>query len=391
MTAQPTTAQSKLACLQVTAQAVGRYDGTKDVKPFLEKMDRAKVDGALTNAEAATVANMCFPDNSYVAGWIESKKDEGRLKNLDVWDSEPGDATANPVVPPKPGGLRAALEKRFTLLQTASEAFKALLSVKQQKPGCTFQAYAIRLEQATLRHLSVAHKNIKENNHAIFLEMLDSTLLNHAWEGMLPAYRAPFHQDMEKFKSLEELMTEMQKFEAREGSKLLGPPPPPSPPRVAGVSGQTPQSQQQQSERCRYCGIKNHTKEMCHTRRRDETAGLFREQHPDFPLKSRAERERIKWKQEQKEKKAAGTTTHTGLTPNRNPTGTPPQSYGQPQNMNGQSQCQVSSVFTPRNPPYQASSSHTQQPQLPPHPSLPFQYYGPSHYPNNASSGAPAQ
>ena len=382
-------ATNKLLSFKCVADTVGHYDGTKDVRPFLKKVDTTMVQGGLTNEEAATMASFCFPNESYAYKWLEHKKNQGDLENLDIWNPVAADPNANPPVVERKGGLRAALDNEFSLFMTEAEAQQALLAVKMQKKGTTFQAYAITLEEACLRHMEIAFKDTKANYPVAFKDIFGKTLLNLAWEGMLPEYRAPFHQKLEDFTSLAALIKEMVKFESREGRHLVQGRNQREVPRVAAVTGAAPPAASATGEICAYCGIKNHAKPECKSRIRDEAAGEIRDRHKDYPLKTLAERRKLA-KGKEKNRRAAGATSgKSGAAPPP-----PAQSEGQqravslPQPV--PSQAQVSSAFMPY---FQGAPPLQQYQQQYMDPVGPFQYGGPTvaqQYPGDMP-GAPQQ
>ena len=384
---------NKLLSFKCVADTVGHYDGTKDVRPFLKKVDTTMVQGGLTNEEAATMASFCFPNDSYAYKWLENKKNQGDLENLDIWNPVPADPAANPPVTERKGGLRAALDNEFSLFMTEAEAQQALLAVKTQKRGMTFQTYAITLEEACLRHMEIAFKDTKANYPVAFKDIFNKTLLNLAWEGMLPEYRSPFHQKLEDFGSLAALIKEVIKFESREGRHLVQGRNQRDVPKAAAAMGAAPPAASTPGETCAYCGIKNHTRPECKSRIRDEAAGVVRERHKDYPLKTLAEKKKLglvkgAWKEKEKTKKAAGATPgRTGAAPSP-----PAQSEGHQRAVPLQQPVpplpQVSSAFMPY---FQGAPPQYQQQYV--DPVGPFQYGGPSvaqQYPGDMS-GAPQQ
>ena len=385
-------ATNKLLSFKCVADTVGHSDGTKDVRTFLKKVDTTMVQGGLTNEEAATMASFCFPNDSYAYKWLENKKNQGDLENLDIWNPVAADPTANPPVAERKRGQRAALDSEFTLFMTEAEAHQSLLAVKVQKRGQTFQAYAIALEEACLRHMDIAFKDTKANYPVAFKDIFGKTLLNLAWEGMLPQYRAPFHQKLEDFTTLSALIKEMVKFESREGRHLLLGANQREAPKAAAVLGSTPPAASTMGETCAYCGIKNHTKAECKSRIRDEAAGEFRDRHKDYPLKTLAERRKLaRGKDKDKKKAASATSGKSGAVP-------PPPAQSESQQRAGPlpqpvpTLPQVSSAFMPV-PYFQGAPPFQQYQQQYSDPVGPFQYGGPTvaqQYPGDMP-GAPPQ
>ena len=393
---QQAAATNKLLSFKCLADTVGKFEGTTDVRPFLKKVDTAMTQGGLTNEEAATMASFCFPDGSHAHKWLENRKNQGDLQNLDIWNPVTADPATNPPVAACAGGLRAALDNEFTLFMTEAEAHNALLTVKIQKKGMTFQAYAIALEEACLRHMEIAFKDIKSNYPQAFKDMFKKTLLNLAWEGMLPSYRSPFHQKLEDFTTLTALVKEMVKFEGREGRHLLQGSNQREVPKVTAASGSAPPATLP-AETCAYCGIKNHTKPECKSRIHDEAAGEFRDRHKDYPLKTLAERRKLARGNDKDKKRAAGASSGKGGSAPPPPAQNDGQQRAAPAPQPSPFP-QVSSAFMPA--PYFQGTPPFQQyhPQYHPFPSSdpvgPFQYGGPTiaqQYPSENMTGAPPQ
>ena len=143
------------------------YDGDTDAKPWLLEIDKRIKNNELTNAQGATLAEILFIKDSTIATWRNAQRDlpeDSRLENLDIWHSEEAVAhapaqleqqaikagekdqhgndlvpqpyrPARPAVeakPALPGGLRKAIEDRFTIKLTKEHARMAVERLKIQ-------------------------------------------------------------------------------------------------------------------------------------------------------------------------------------------------------------------------------------------------------------------
>ncbi len=296
------------------------FTGTNEgcsIQDFIRAVDEAQGLKGWDDKKTARIAKIALKGKVKQV-WLRLAEESHRKRpNMDVWKPPVVDGQAGE------GGLRAELLATYgpAAGDNLVEAERVLNNLRQA-PGERVEQFVTRVEDAVDAYLNIDPCPIADAA-GWFFDRLMAQKLRHGWRQSIASY-ITFHAKNER--DVDKIIAAAKFYQTtpQGQAELTGS-------RVAGAIQNDVESIQGTTEEdfstvgaigdgenwprkkgaiCKYCGLKNHTVDICIRKKRDLEKGINRERCEGYPLQPAFKRFKDK-KKAQKDKKVAASAAST--------------------------------------------------------------------------------